>query len=90
VTTQPAEQAGADRAISDPTALIPTPTPTTSHVTAREISEFLRHLVELRVDDPTERDAFLARKAALFARIADPHPHRGTGPTPAAPERRTP
>lgn len=87
MTAQPTERATGDRDASDPTALVPTPT---GHVTAREISEFLRHLVELRVDDPAERAAFLARKATLFARIADPHAHPGTGPASPLPEGRTP
>ena len=83
----------ADRATSDPAPLVPTPTAadhvttdhvTTDHVTTREIADFLRHLAELRRDDPGERVAFLARKAELFTRLA-----ADTPPT-TAPEGSTP
>jgi hypothetical protein len=88
VTTQPAGRAAADRATSDPAPLVPTPTAadhvTTDHVTTREIADFLRHLAELRGDDPGERAAFLARKAELFTRIGADRP----APPPA--EGRTP
>jgi hypothetical protein len=57
---------------------------TTDHVTVREIADFLRHLAELRRDDPGERAAFLARKAELFSRLA-----ADTPPT-TAPEGSTP
>jgi hypothetical protein len=57
---------------------------TTDHVTAREIADFLRHLAELRRDDPGERAAFLARKTELFTRLA-----ADTPPT-TAPEGSTP
>jgi hypothetical protein len=107
VTAETTDAATADRTTIDaasppPTGLITTVTPNDTvtpptcgpagHVTAREVTEFLRHLAELRVgahsDDPARRDAFLARKAELFTRIAaDP-------PAPAAPPtsegRRTP
>ena len=109
MTTQPAGRAAADQAAGDSAALVPTPTPaaghvtaghvTAGHVTAGEIGQFLRDLAELRVgargDDPAERAAFLTRKAALFARIPDPHTRPATGPAatqPAStqPEGRTP
>jgi hypothetical protein len=88
----------ADQATSDPAPLVPTPVAadhittdhittdhvTTDHVTAREIADFLRHLAELRRDDPGERAAFLARKTELFTRLA-----ADTPPT-TAPEGSTP
>jgi hypothetical protein len=97
VTTEPAGRAAAahiaDQATSDPAPLVPTPVAadhittdhvTTDHVTAREIADFLRHLAELRRDDPGERAAFLARKTELFTRLA-----ADTPPT-TAPEGSTP
>jgi hypothetical protein len=99
VTAQPTGPTTEDRSASNPATLIPTPTPatghvTTAHVTARDISKLLRHLADLRVgapgNDPAVRAAFMTRKAALLARIADPHADRGTGPTSTAPEGRTP
>jgi hypothetical protein len=104
VTTQPSSPIVADRSTHDTAALLPTATPPTQpaeHVTAREIAEFLRHLARFRSPatdaDPAELAALLARKAELFARIADQHARTATGPpaaatptTPTAPERRTP
>jgi hypothetical protein len=96
---RPAAAHTTDRVTSDPAPLVPTPTTadppaagpdpvTTDHVTVREIADFLHHLAELRAgarsDDPTERAAFLARKAELFTRLAADTP--GT----TAPEGRTP
>jgi len=100
MTAQPASRSAADRALSDPAALVSTATVATElagHVTAPEITEFLRHLAELRVgarrDDPTKRAAFLALKTELFARIADQHarPAAGSPPpmTPMTPQGRT-
>jgi hypothetical protein len=74
---------------------------TAGHVTAREIAEFLRHLARFRSPavggDPADQAALLARKAELFARIADQHAHAVTDPpstaaptTPTTPEGRTP
>lgn len=93
MSVEAAGRAAADRATSDPAPLIPTDTGNTGsrsgdHVTAREIAAFLRDLAQLRgesCDDPGRRAAFLARKAALFARItaADPPPS-------TAPDRSTP
>jgi hypothetical protein len=93
VTAQPTGPATADQATNDPTPLVPTPT--TDHVTAREITEFLRYLAELRVDtrhdDPGPRAAFLTRKTALFTRITNQHtrtpadPPPSTTPPPPAP-----
>ena len=83
MTTQPAGSAAADRATSDPAPLVPTPT-AADPVTAREIADLLRHLAELRHDDPGERAAFLARKAELFTRIG------ADLPAPPAAEGRTP
>jgi hypothetical protein len=88
----------ADQATSGPAPLVPTPGAadhatadhatadhaTADHVTVREIADFLRHLAELRRDDPGERAAFLARKAELFSRLA-----ADTPPT-TAPEGSTP
>ena len=94
MTAQPGGRVAADQAGGDPAALVPTPTPaaghvTTGHVTAGEISEFLRDLAELRVGargaDPAGRAAFLTRKAALFARIPDPHTRPATGPAATQP-----
>ena len=102
MTAQPTGRAAADQAASDPTTLVPTtPTPAADHVTAREITEFLRHLAELRVGarraDPAPRAAFLARKTALFTRITNQHartaddpPPSTTPTTPTTPEGRTP
>jgi hypothetical protein len=104
VTAQPATWAATDRATSDPTTLVPTTTTTPAgpadHPTAREITEFLGHLAELRVgahrDDPTRRPAFLARKADLFTPIAAQHartpaePPVSTTPPATTPEGRTP
>ena len=75
-------------------------------VTAGEIAEFLRHLARFRSPavggDPADHAALLARKAELFARIADQHAHAVTDPpstaapttaaptTPTTPEGRTP
>ena len=100
MTAQPTGRAAADQATSDPTTL---PTPAADHVTAREITEFLRHLAELRVgarrDEGGEPAAFLARKTALFTRITnqhartadDPPPSTTPPPTaPTAPEGQTP
>ena len=76
--------------------------PTAGHVTAGEIAEFLRHLARFRSPavggDPADQAAaLLARKAELFARIADQHAHAVTDPpstaaptTPTTPEGRTP
>ena len=74
---------------------------TAGHVTAGEIAEFLRHLARFRSPavggDPADHAALLARKAELFARIADQHAHAVTGApstaaptTPTTPEGRTP
>lgn len=94
MTAQPAGPATGDRAASDAAALVPTPTAATGPVTARDISELLAHLARLRVgapgNDPAERAAFLARKADLLARIADPDIHPDTGPASTAPEGHTP
>jgi hypothetical protein len=75
--TQPADHPTADH-------------PTAGHVTAGEIAEFLRHLARFRSPavggDPADHAALLARKAELFARIADQHAHAATGaPSTAAP-----
>jgi len=98
VTAQPTGRAAADQAASDPTTLVPTPA--ADHVTAREITEFLPHLAELRAarrDDPARRAAFLARKTDLFTRITNQHartaddpPPSTTPTTPTTPEGRTP
>jgi hypothetical protein len=75
--------------------------PSAGHVTAGEIAEFLRHLARFRPPavgvDPADQAALLARKAELFARIADRHTHAVTDPpstaaptTPTTPEGRTP
>jgi len=63
---------------------------TTEHVTTAEIAEFLRHLARFRSPavggDPADHAALFARKAELFARIADQHAHAATGaPSTAAP-----
>jgi hypothetical protein len=92
VTARPAGRAAADQAASNPASLLPTATDTgpervtAERVTVREITEFLRHLAELRAggDDPGERAAFMARKAELFTRIA------ADTPATTAPEGRTP
>ena len=68
---------------------------TTEHVTTAEIAEFLRHLARFRSPavggDPADHAALLARKAELFARIADQQAHTSTATTtPMAPEGRTP
>jgi hypothetical protein len=74
---------------------------TAGHVTAGEIAEFLRHLARFRSPavggDPADQAALLARKAELFARIADQHAHAVTDPpstpaptTPTTPEGPTP
>jgi hypothetical protein len=57
---------------------------TYDRVTATDITDFTRHLVELRsgqprAADPTERAIFLARKADLLARIAAQHIHTDPG-----------
>jgi hypothetical protein len=93
VTTQPAGRAAAahtaDQATSDPAPPVPTPTTvdpvTADPVTAREIADFLRHLAELRRDDPGERAAFLARKAELFTRLAADPPPATTAPEGSTP-----
>ena len=72
--------------------------PTAGHVTAGEIAEFLRHLARFRSpavgEDLADHAALLARKAELFARIADQHAHAATDPpstaAPTAPEGSTP
>jgi hypothetical protein len=85
VRVEPTGPTAVDHATSDTAPLVPTGT----SVTAREIAEFLRHLTELRGargGDPTERAAFLHRKAELFTRLAadltlstaPPAPGRGT------------
>lgn len=88
MTAQPLGRAAADRALSDPAALIPTPTPAADHVTAREIAAFLHDLARTRSPalggDPADRAALLARKAELLARIADQHA------LPPTPEGQTP
>jgi len=77
VTAQPLGRAAADRAVSDPAALVPTPTPAASSVTAREIAAFLHDLARTRPPalggNRADRAALLARKAELLARIADQH-----------------
>lgn len=100
MTTQPSSPIVADRSRSDTAALVPTATPptehvTTEHVTTAEIAEFLRHLARFRSPavggDPADHAALLARKAELFARIADQQAHTSTATTtPMAPEGRTP
>lgn len=103
MTAQPAAQATADRAASNPTTLVPTATAAarpTDHVTAGQITEFLHQLAELRVrtrrDDPPMRAAFLARKTDLLRRIAAEHtrtpaqPLPPTTPSPTTPEGPTP
>jgi hypothetical protein len=102
VTTQPSGPIVADRSAGDAAALVPTPAPgPADHVTAREIAEFVGHLARFRSPaadaDPAELAALLARKAELFARIADQHARTATGPpaaaaptTPTAPEGHTP
>ena len=88
MTAQPLGRAAADRAVSDPAALIPTPTPAADHVTAREIAAFLHDLARTRSPalggDPAARAALQARKAELLARIADQHA------LPPTPEGQTP
>ena len=88
MTAQPLGRAAADRAVSDPAALIPTPIPTADQVTAREIAAFLHDLARTRSQalggDPAARAALLARKAELLARIADQHA------LPPTPEGQTP
>jgi hypothetical protein len=94
---------GATQPADHPTADHPTAGhPTAGHVTAGEIAEFLRHLARFRSPavggDPADQAAaLLARKAELFARIADQHAHAVTDPpstaaptTPTTPEGRTP
>ena len=93
---------GATQPADHPTAGHPTAGhPTAGHVTAGEIAEFLRHLARFRSPavggDLADQAALLARKAELFARIADQHAHAATGapstpaPTaPTAPEGSTP
>ena len=110
MSTQPTGPIAADRSPGDAAALLPTATgatrpaghPTAGHVTAGEIAEFLRHLARFRSPavggDPADQAALLARKAELFARIADQHAHAAvTDPpstaaptTPTTPEGRTP
>ena len=110
VSTQPSGPTAADRSPGDAAALLPTATgatqpadhPAAGHVTAGEIAEFLRHLARFRSPavggDPADQAAaLLARKAELFARIADQHAHAVTDPpstaaptTPTTPEGRTP
>jgi hypothetical protein len=83
---EPAGPTAAGQAASDTAPLIPTGT----SLTAREIAEFLRHLTELRGargGDPTERAAFLHRKAELLNRLAA---DLSTPTGPPAAERRTP
>jgi hypothetical protein len=77
--TQPADHPTAGH----PTAGHPTAGHVTAgHVTAGEIAEFLRHLARFRSPavggDPADHAALLARKAELFARIADQHAHAVT------------
>ena len=107
MSTQPSGPTAADRSPGDAAALLPTATgatqpadhPAAGHVTAGEIAEFLRHLARFRSPavggDPADQAAaLLARKAELFARIADQHARSTTGApsatTPATPEGRTP
>jgi hypothetical protein len=99
VSTQPTSPIVADRSVGDAAALLPTATgatqpadhPAAGHVTAGEIAEFLRHLARFRSPavggDPADQAAaLLARKAELFARIADQHARTATGaPTAATP-----
>jgi hypothetical protein len=88
VTARPLGRAAADRAGSDPAALLPTPTPAADRVTAREIAALLHDLARTRSPalggDPADRAALLARKAELLARITDQHtlPPTPEGPTP--------
>ena len=60
---------------SDPDPTAPDPPP--PRVTAGEIAQFLRDLARHRppAGDPASHAALLARKADLFARIADQHAH---------------
>jgi hypothetical protein len=87
VTAQPLARAAADRAVSDPAALVPTPTPAARHVTAEEIAAFLHDLARTRSPalggDRADRAALLARKTELLQRIADQH-------LPPTPEGQTP
>ncbi len=61
---------------ADPDSRLDPPDPT-QRVTAGEIAEFLRHLAQHRTTapggGPADQAALLARKADLFARIADQH-----------------
>jgi hypothetical protein len=93
-TTQPADRVPADHVPAD---RVPADHVTADHVTAREIAEFLHHLARFRSPaaggDPADHAALFARKAELFARIADQHALAATGPpstaaptTPNAPE----
>jgi hypothetical protein len=89
VTAQPAAQATADRAASDPATLVPTATAAarpTDHITAGQITEFLHQLAEpgvrTRRDDPTRRAALPARKTDLLRRIAAEHTPTPAGPLP--------
>ena len=110
MSTQPSGPTAADRSAALlPTATgatqpayHPAYHPAAGHVTAGEIAEFLRHLARFRSPavggDPADQAAaLLARKAELFARIADQHAHAVTDPpstaaptTPTTPEGRTP
>jgi hypothetical protein len=98
-TTQPADHVPADRVPADrvPADHVTADHVTADHVTAREIAEFLHHLARFRSPvaggDPADHAALFARKAELFARIADQHALAATGPpstaaptTPNAPE----
>jgi hypothetical protein len=87
----------ADRTAGDTAALLPTATTTTGpadhgapdHVTAREITEFLRGLARIRLPavgaDPAHYAALPARKTELFARIAAQHPRAASDPPVASP-----
>ena len=91
---RPTRPAAADQATNNPTTPLPTP-PTADHVTAREITQLLRHLTELRASahpgDPAQQAAFLTRKADLLTRIAAQHARTpATPPPPTTPEGRTP
>ena len=94
MSTQPTGPIAADRSTGDTAALVPTAHTAdhtaADHVTAQEIAEFLRHLARFHSPavggDPADHAALLARKAELFARIADQHAHTATGaPSTAAP-----
>jgi hypothetical protein len=98
MTAQPAAQATADRAASDPTTLLPTASAAarpTDHVTAGQITEFLHQLAELRVrtrrEDPPRRAAFLTGKTDLVRQITAEHIRTPAEPlAPTTPQGRTP